>query len=232
MRRCALRLLTLSLGYPHAHLRTCGMSLLFAGCTLRYKKMEYLMSHMRRHTGDKPFQCSWPGCNWRFCRSDELLRHARMHNGDRPFSCQLCGKSFSRSDHLKKHGRTHRGSGPFYPRKSRRYPHPLPQPPRLLSPELELGQTAASLSLTAASLEVRAVSCARIVGRALAITTPNHDGFGSPPPASFQAHVPSRSKMWRTMRGITAPTRRPNRESSPAAQKQYVGWFFILFDVF
>ncbi len=90
---------------------------------------------MRRHTGEKPYLCTWPGCGWRFCRSDELTRHVRSHNGARPFVCELCGKCFTRSDHLTKHARIHTGSNSGYslgairpPRRMRRAPEPPPQP--------------------------------------------------------------------------------------------------------
>ncbi|KAK6059086.1 zinc finger, C2H2 type [Cooperia oncophora] len=45
--------------------------------------------------------------NGKFARSDELTRHKRKHTGDRPFQCSLCDRAFSRSDHLSLHMKRH-----------------------------------------------------------------------------------------------------------------------------
>lgn len=40
-----------------------------------------LVSHVRSHTGEKPFICKVPECDKSFTRSDALSKHARTHHG-------------------------------------------------------------------------------------------------------------------------------------------------------
>ena len=81
----------------------------YCNSTQIYTKRSHLTTHVRTHTGETPYACTWAPCDKKFKRSDELTRHMRLHTGERPFKCPLCPKTFSRSDHLRKHSKSHRG---------------------------------------------------------------------------------------------------------------------------
>lgn len=86
------------LGPKMAHF-TCDI------CKKSFASRSKLQSHVRTHTGERPFACNL--CHKRFTEKGNLRKHQRIHTGEKPYSCTFCYKRFALKGNLKSHLSTH-----------------------------------------------------------------------------------------------------------------------------
>lgn len=59
--------------------------------------------HLRAHSGELPYKCTYEGCDHSFSFRGNLIRHLHSHMGIKKFECEHCNKRFSNNHNLKKH---------------------------------------------------------------------------------------------------------------------------------
>ncbi|KAK6626739.1 hypothetical protein RUM44_009216 [Polyplax serrata] len=82
-------------------------------CGKQYKTNYKLQEHMRKHSGEKPFLCSYQDCKKTFRSKIGLAQHEANHSGQFEFSCSTCGKGFQCKSYLVVHQRVHSDIKPY-----------------------------------------------------------------------------------------------------------------------
>jgi hypothetical protein len=75
------------------------------GCECGHIRTDFskFFDHLRSHSGELPYKCTYEGCEHSFSFRGNLIRHLHSHMGIKKFQCEHCSQRFSNNHNLKKH---------------------------------------------------------------------------------------------------------------------------------
>ncbi|XP_070191911.1 uncharacterized protein [Littorina saxatilis] len=81
------------------------------GCSWEAERIQVLLIHRRRHTGERPHKC--PHCAACFKTRNNLIAHLKCHSESRDHECPVCHRRFRMKNTMEQHMVTHSDLRPY-----------------------------------------------------------------------------------------------------------------------